>query len=190
MNCCSVFPCDFFMIFSKIIFVDFFFNIELIKNYNYNKGKSYEESIVVFLTKHCGLLQYFSKRFFYFILLGKTLQFSSQNIVNFYNVFPHGFVFLPKLSLLAFFLILSWQRIQFCNFFCFLLTEKLNHVVKILYLSSQNTVECYKLFYSVSKFLITNTTFFSVMKYWLHHTLSSAAILTVNWSRHCTEIPV
>ena len=49
------------MIFSKIIFVDFFLNIELVKNYNYNKDKSYEESVVVFLTKHCGLLQYFSK---------------------------------------------------------------------------------------------------------------------------------
>ena len=41
MNCCSVFPYDFFMIFSKIIFVDFFLNIELVKNYNYNKAKSY-----------------------------------------------------------------------------------------------------------------------------------------------------
>ena len=38
------------MIFSKIIFVDFFFNIELVKNYNYNKAKSYGESVVVFLT--------------------------------------------------------------------------------------------------------------------------------------------
>jgi len=55
------------MIFSKIIFVDFFFNIELDKNYNYNKTKSYEKSVVVFLTKHCGLLQCFSKCFlFYF----------------------------------------------------------------------------------------------------------------------------
>ena len=31
---------------------------------------------------------------------------------------------------------------------------------KTLQLSSQNTVNCYNLFYSVSKFLITNTTFF------------------------------
>jgi len=61
VNCCSVFPYDFFMIFSKIIFVDFFFNIELVNNYNYNKAKSYGESVVVFLTKHCELLQYFSK---------------------------------------------------------------------------------------------------------------------------------
>jgi hypothetical protein len=45
-------------------------------------------------------------------------------------------------------------------FFFFLLTEKLNHVAKVLYLFSQNTVDCYKLFWSVSKFLITNTIFF------------------------------
>jgi len=47
----------------------------LIKNYNYNKAKSYGKSVVVFLTKHYGLLQYFSKWFilFYFILLGKAL---------------------------------------------------------------------------------------------------------------------
>ena len=109
---------------------------------------------------------------FYFILLGKTLQFSSQNIVNCYNVFPHRFFFLPKLSLLVFFLILSWQKIQLCNLFCFLLTEKLNHVAKALYLYSQNTVDCYKSFCLVSKFLITNTTFFFVMKYWLHRTFS------------------
>jgi hypothetical protein len=57
MNCYSVFPHDFFMIVSKIIFINFIFlNIELVKNYNYNKAKSYGESVVVFLTKHCGLL--------------------------------------------------------------------------------------------------------------------------------------
>jgi hypothetical protein len=55
----------FFMIFSKIIFVDLFLNIELVKNYNYNKTKLYGENIVAFLTKHCELLQYFSKWFFY-----------------------------------------------------------------------------------------------------------------------------
>ena len=33
-------------------------------------------------------------------------------------------------------------------------------MAKALYLSSQNTVDCYKSFCSVSKFLITNTTFF------------------------------
>ena len=91
------------------------------------------KTTVVFLTKHCQLLQYFSSWVF----------------------------FLPKLSLLVFFLILSWQRIQLCNFFCFLLTKKLNHMTKALYLSSQNIIDCYKSFGSVSKFFITNTTFFS-----------------------------
>ena len=108
---------------------------------------------------------------FYFILLGKALQFSSQNIVNYYNVFSHGF-FSFQNYLCWFFLILSWQRIQLCNFFFFLLTKKLNDVAKALYLSSQKTVDCYKSFCSVSKFFITNKTFFSVMKYLLHHTFS------------------
>jgi hypothetical protein len=75
------------MIFFKIICCFFFLNIELAKNYNYNKNKLYGESIVVFLTntvdcysvslndflfyfiwknivvfltKHCQLLQRFS----------------------------------------------------------------------------------------------------------------------------------
>jgi hypothetical protein len=63
MNCCSVFLCDFFMIFSRIIFINYFFNIELVNNYNYNynKAKSYEENVVIFLIKHRELLQYFSK---------------------------------------------------------------------------------------------------------------------------------
>jgi len=65
------------MIFSKIIFIDFiFFIIELVKNYNYNKAKSYGEIVVIFLTKHCGLLQYFSKWFFFMI-------FSKINFVDF-----------------------------------------------------------------------------------------------------------
>ena len=102
------------------------------------------KSNIVFLTKHCQLLQ----RFFSWVF------------------------FLPKLSLLVFFLILSWLRIQLCNLFFFLLTEKLNHVAKTLYLSSQNTVNYYKSFCLVSKFWITNTTFFFVMKYLLHHTFN------------------
>ena len=98
MNCCSVFLCDFFMIFSKIIFVDFFFNIELVKNYNYNKVKSYEKSVVVFLTKHCFL--------FYFI--GKSpIVFLTKHCQLLQRFFSWVF-FLPKLSLLVFFLILSW----------------------------------------------------------------------------------
>jgi hypothetical protein len=70
MNYCSVFPYDFFIIFSKIIFIPFF-NIKLVENYNYNKAKSYGESVVVFLTKHYGLLQYFSKWFFILFYWGK-----------------------------------------------------------------------------------------------------------------------
>ena len=58
------FPMWFFYYFFQNYLCQFFFNIELVKNYNYNKAKSYEESVVVFLTKHCKLLQYFSKWFF------------------------------------------------------------------------------------------------------------------------------
>jgi hypothetical protein len=101
------------------------------------------KSVIVFLTKYCQLLQYF-----------------------FLWVF-----FLPKLSLLVFFNIKLVENLAL-YFFFFLLTEKLNHVAKALYISSQNTVDCYKSFCSVSKFLITNTTFFSVMKYLLHHTFN------------------
>jgi len=90
-----------------------------------------KKNAIVFLTKHCQLLQYFFSWVF----------------------------FLPKLSLLVFFNIKLVENLAL-YFFCFLLTEKLNHVAKALYLSSQNTVDCYKLFCSVSKFLITNTTFF------------------------------
>ena len=103
------------------------------------------KSVIVFLTKHCQLLQYFFSWVF----------------------------FLPKLSLLIFFNIkLVENLVLFFFFFCFLLIEKLNHVAKGLYLSSQKTVDCYKLFCSVSMFLITNTTFFSFMKYLLHHTFN------------------
>ena len=129
----------------------------------------------------------------------KALQFFSQNAVDCYNISLNGFLFyfigkgaivflIKHCQLLQCFFswvfsfqnylcwffkkILSWQRIQLCNFFFFLLTEKLNHVGKTLYLFSQNTVDCYKSFCSVSKFLITNTTFFFVMKYLLHHTFN------------------
>jgi hypothetical protein len=68
------------MIFFKIIFVDCFLNIELVKNYNYNKVKSYEESVVVFLTKHCGLLQYFSKWFFSLFYWEKLYSFPHKTL--------------------------------------------------------------------------------------------------------------
>ena len=136
-----------------------FFNIELVKNYNYNKTKSYEESVVVFLTKHCGLLQYFSKWFFILFYWEKSYSFPHKTLSIATTFFLMGFF--PSKIIFVFFLILSWQRIQLCNFFFFLLTEKLNHVAKALYFSSQNTVNCYKSFCSVSKFFITNTIFFS-----------------------------
>ena len=133
--------------------------------------KSYEESVVVFLTKHCGLLQYFSKWFFILFYWEKCYSFLHKTLSIAATFFLMGF-FPSKIIFVGFFLILSWLRIQLCNLFFFLLTEKLNHVAKTLYLSSQNTVDCYKSFCSVSKFFITNITFFSVMKYLLHHTFN------------------
>ena len=121
----------------------------------------------------------------------KALQFFSQNTVDCYNISLNSFLvyfigknaiifltkhcqllqhlfswvfFLPKLSLSIFFLILSWLRI--------IITIKLNHMRKALQFFSQNTVDCYKSFYSVSKFLITSTTSFSVMKYLIHRTFN------------------
>jgi len=56
-----------------------FFNIELVKNYNYNTAKSYGESVVVFLTKHYGLLQYFFKWFFILFYWGKHCSFLTKH---------------------------------------------------------------------------------------------------------------
>jgi len=108
VNCCTVFPCDFFIIFSKIIFVDFFLNIELVKNYNYNKAKSYEESIVVFLTKHCGLLQYFFKWFFILFYWEKRYSFPHKTLLITAMFFSHGFFSFQNYLCWFFFLILSW----------------------------------------------------------------------------------
>jgi hypothetical protein len=52
------------LFFLKLSLSILFLNIELVKNYNYNKAKLYGESVVAFLTKYCELLQYFSKWFF------------------------------------------------------------------------------------------------------------------------------
>jgi hypothetical protein len=90
------------MIFPKIIFVDFFFNIELVKNYNYNKAKSYEESVVVFLTKHCGLLQYFSKWFFILFYWEKRYSFSHKTLSIAATFFLMGF-FPSKIIFVGFF---------------------------------------------------------------------------------------
>jgi len=102
VNCCSVFPCDFFMIFFKIIFVDLFFNIELVNNYNYNKAKSYEESVVVFLIKHCGLLQYFSKWFFILFYWEKRHSFPHKTLSIVATFFLMGF-FPSKIIFVSFF---------------------------------------------------------------------------------------
>jgi hypothetical protein len=67
-------------------------------------------------------------------------------------VFSHMIFFKIIFVELFVFWILSWLRI--------IIIIKLNHVAKALYISSQNTMDCYKSFCSVSKFLITNTTFF------------------------------
>jgi len=82
VNCCSVFPYDFF----QNYLCRFFFNIELVKNYNYNKTKSYRESVIAFLKKHCELLQCLSKWFFY--------DFSKIIFVNFIG--KNTVVFLTK----------------------------------------------------------------------------------------------
>jgi hypothetical protein len=150
----------------------FFFNIKLVKNYNYNKAKSYEESVVVFLTKHRGLLQYFSKWFFSLFYWEKRYSFPHKTLSIAAIFFLMGFF--PSKIIFVGFLKKYYvgREFSFVIFFFFLLTEKLNHVAKTLYLSSQNTVDCYKSFCSVSKFFITNTIFFSIMKYLLHLTFN------------------
>jgi len=149
----------FFYDFFQNYFCRFFFNIELIKNYNYNKAKSYEESVVVFLTKHCGLLQYFSKWFFILFYWEKCYSFPHKILSIATTFFLMGF-FPSKIIFVGFFFNIKLVENLVLIFFFFLLTEKLNHVAKALYLSSQNTLDCYKLFCSVSKFFITNTIFF------------------------------
>jgi hypothetical protein len=104
VNCCSVFLYDFFF---KIIFVDLFLNIELVKNYNYNKSKSYEESVAVFLTKNCGLLQYFSKWFFILFYWGKHFSFPHK-ILSIATIFFLIDFFPSKIIFVGFLLILSW----------------------------------------------------------------------------------
>jgi hypothetical protein len=63
VNCYSIFPHDSFYDFFQNYLCQFFFNIKLIKNYNYNKTKSY----------------------------GKALLFSSQNTVDCYSISLNGF---------------------------------------------------------------------------------------------------
>jgi len=91
------------MIFFKIIFVHFFFNIELVKNYNYSKDKSYGKSVVVFLTKYYGLLQYFSKWFFILIYWEKHCSFPHKTFSIATTFFLFGF-FPFKIIFVGFFL--------------------------------------------------------------------------------------
>ena len=97
------FPMWFFYDFFQNYLCRFFFNIELVKNYNYNKTKSYEESVVVFLTKYCGLLQYFSKCFLFYFIGKSVIVFLPKHCQLLLRFFSWVF-FLPKLSLLVFFL--------------------------------------------------------------------------------------
>jgi len=80
----------------------FFFNIKLVKNYNYNKAKSYGERVVVFLTKHYGLLQYFSKWFFILFYWGKYCSFPYKTLSIATTFFLIGF-FPSKIIFIGFF---------------------------------------------------------------------------------------
>jgi hypothetical protein len=66
VNCCNVFPHDFFKIFSKIIFVDFFLIL------------SWLRIIITIKLNH----------------MGKALLFSSQNTMDCYSISLNGFFFM------------------------------------------------------------------------------------------------
>jgi len=101
------FPIWFFYDFFQNYLCWFFLNIELVKNYNYNKAKSYEESVVGFLTKHCGLLQYFSKWFFILFYWEKRYSFPHKILSIATIFFIMGF-YPSKIIFIGFFLILRW----------------------------------------------------------------------------------
>ena len=92
----------FLWFFPKLSLSIFFLNIELVKNYNYNKAKSYEESVIVFLIKHCGLLQYFSKWFFILFYWKKRYSFSHKTLSIATTFFLMGF-FPSKIIFVGFF---------------------------------------------------------------------------------------
>jgi len=110
----------FVMIFFKIVFVDFIFLIlSWLRITITIKLKSCGKNTIAFLTKH----------------------------LDCYSISPQGFFFLMiffKLSLLIFFLILSWLRIT--------IISKTKLCGETLYFSSQNTVYCYS---------VSNMVFFS-----------------------------
>ena len=79
---------------------------------------------------------------------------------------------------------------------CFLLTEKINHVAKTLYFSSQNTVDCYKSFCLVSKFWSPTQLFFPSWNICSIIPLVSITYLalvhnynTIKWGNHCSSTP-
>jgi hypothetical protein len=151
------FPIWFFYgFFSKLSLSIFLFNIELVKNYNYNKAKSYKKSVVIFLTKHCGLLQYFSKWFFILFYLEKHCSFPSKTLLQHF----FSWIFFPSKIIFVGFFNIKLVKSLALYFFLLFINRKLNHIAKTLYLSSQNTVDCYKSFYSVSKFLSLTQFFF------------------------------
>jgi hypothetical protein len=91
-----------FLLFFPKLYLSIFFNIKLVNNYNYNKTKSYVESVVVFLTKHYGLLQYFSKWFFILFYLGKHCSFPHKTLSIATTFFLMGF-FPSKIIFVSFF---------------------------------------------------------------------------------------
>jgi len=91
----------FYYVFLKLSLFNFF-NIKLVKNYNYNKTKSYGESIVVFLIKHYGLLQYFSKWFFILFYRGRHCSFPHKTLSIATTFFLMGF-FPSKIIFVGFF---------------------------------------------------------------------------------------
>jgi len=122
------------------------------------------ENTVIFLIKHCRLLQYLSKWFFNLFYWGKHCSFPHKTLSIATTFFLMGF-FPSKIIFVGFFFNIKLVENLTLYFFFFLLTEKLNHVAKALYLSSQNTVDCYNSFCSVSKFFLSPTQFFFIIKY-------------------------
>ena len=84
MNCYSVFPCDFFMIFSKIIFFLFYF---LILSWLKITVTICEENTVTFFENYCSLLQcFFPHGIFYNffqIILFNFIFFNIKLFVNY-----------------------------------------------------------------------------------------------------------
>jgi hypothetical protein len=94
MNYYSVFPYDFFLFFPKLS--------KLVKNYNYNKTKSYGESVVVFLQNTMDCYNIFLNGFFFYFIWENTVVFLTKHC-QLIQRFSSWVFFIPKLSLLVFF---------------------------------------------------------------------------------------